>query len=145
MDEKTKVAVIGARGIGKHHAKWHHLSGAEVVAFVGTSEETCRATAKELRALFDFRGRAYWDVAAMLEQERPDVVDVCSPPDLHKTHTLMALEAGAHVLCEKPLVWDEAMSSAQMRTEVCAEELAQMQVQLAEAQSAKREGDKSIC
>lgn len=113
MDERTRVAVIGARGIGKHHAKWYHLSGAEVVAFAGTSEETCKATAETLSALFGFRGRAYWDVEAMLEQERPDVVDVCSPPDLHKVHTLMALETGAHVLCEKPLVWDEAMSPAQ--------------------------------
>ena len=40
MSDRLKVAVIGASGIGQHHARWHHLSGSQVVAFVGTSEES---------------------------------------------------------------------------------------------------------
>ena len=114
MAEKIRVAVIGARGIGKHHAKWHHLSGAEVVAFAGTSEETCRQTEEILRGLFDFSGKGYWDLDEMLRRERPDVADVCSPPVVHRAHVLKALECGAHVLCEKPLVWDEGKSAAEM-------------------------------
>lgn len=114
MAEKTRVAVIGARGIGKHHAKWHHISGAEVVAFAGTSEETCGQTEGILRGLFDFRGKGYWDLDEMFQREHPDVVDVCSPPMFHKTHVLKALEYGAHVLCEKPLVWDEGRSATEM-------------------------------
>jgi predicted dehydrogenase len=39
----------------------------------------------------------------MLAELRPDVVSVCSPAAYHKAHTLAALSAGAHVLCEKPL------------------------------------------
>jgi len=114
MTEKIRVAVIGARGIGKHHAKWHHISGAEVVAFVGTSEETCGQTEGILRGLFDFRGKGYWDMDEMLRSEHPDVVDVCSPATVHKTHVLKALEYGTHVLCEKPLVWDEEKSAEEM-------------------------------
>lgn len=38
----------------------------------------------------------------MLLAVNPDVVSVCSPNRFHYEHTLMALEAGCHVMCEKP-------------------------------------------
>ena len=106
MPDRLKVAVIGASGIGQHHARWHHLSGARVVAFVGTSEASCAKTRAQLQAYFGFDGRAYTDVAHMLAAEQPDVVDVSSPFYLHKEHAIMALESGCHVVCEKPLCWD---------------------------------------
>ena len=52
-----RAAVIGARGIGKHHAKWLHYEGCDVVAFVGTSDETVIKTGEILRDLFGFEGR----------------------------------------------------------------------------------------
>ena len=106
MPVALKVAVIGASGIGLHHARWHHLSGSDVVAFVGTSKESCEQTQGRLEADFGFSGRAYTDVAHMLATEQPDVVDVSSPFQLHREHVIMALEAGCHVVCEKPLCWD---------------------------------------
>ena len=42
------------------------------------------------------------DPQAMLLAVKPDVVSVCSPNRFHYEHTLMALEAGCHVMCEKP-------------------------------------------
>jgi predicted dehydrogenase len=39
----------------------------------------------------------------MIEETRPDVVAVCTPPVLHHEHTLLALHYGCHVFCEKPL------------------------------------------
>ena len=48
-------------------------------------------------------GHAYGDVHEMLAVERPDVVHVCTPNHLHKDQVLAAFNAGAHVLCEKPL------------------------------------------
>ena len=45
----------------------------------------------------------YTDAEEMLEKESPDVVSVCVPNCFHKQYTLMALRAGANVLCEKPL------------------------------------------
>jgi predicted dehydrogenase len=107
MPERLRVAVIGVRGIGRHHARWYDLVGCDVVAFAGTNSETCAKGEEAIKQLFDFRGRAYWDVEAMLKAERPGIVDVSSPPQLHKEHALMALDAGAHVMCEKPFVWDE--------------------------------------
>jgi len=106
MSDALKVAVIGASGIGQHHARWHHLCGSHVVAFVGTSEVSRRATEARLREYFGFEGRAYGDVRAMLDAVRPDIVDVSSPPQFHREHAMLALDAGCHVVCEKPLCWD---------------------------------------
>ncbi|NCO35566.1 MAG: hypothetical protein AUJ92_05695 [Armatimonadetes bacterium CG2_30_59_28] len=100
-----RVAVIGASGIGKQHAKWFHLEGCDVVAFTGTSTESVEKTTQVLKKLFDFTGHAYTDVAAMLKETSPDIAVVSSPPSLHLEHSLLALEAGCHLYCEKPLVW----------------------------------------
>ncbi len=101
-----KVAIIGAGGIGGHHAHWYHLSNTRLTAFAGTSEASCEKTAARLRESFGFSGKGYSNVHRMLEREQPDIVGICSPPDRHTEHTLAALEAGARVLCEKPLVLD---------------------------------------
>lgn len=106
-----RVAVVGASGIGQHHARWHHLSGSEVVAFVGTSQASCEKTALRLRDYFGFTGRFYTDLAHMLEKEKPDIVDVCSPFQHHRAHVEAALGAGCHVICEKPLCWDITKSA----------------------------------
>ena len=47
--------------------------------------------------------KVYTDWREMFERERPDVVSVCVPNVLHRELTLASFEAGAHVLCEKPL------------------------------------------
>ena len=102
-----RVAVIGAGGIGQHHARWYDLAGCEVVAFAGTSRASCERAHARLASYFGFRGRAYQDVSAMLREETPDIVAVTSPYPMHRAHALAALEAGAHVLCEKPFCWDK--------------------------------------
>ncbi|EPI5834445.1 Gfo/Idh/MocA family oxidoreductase [Escherichia coli] len=68
------------------------------------------------QALAEKYGNAsVWDdPQAMLLAVKPDVVSVCSPNRFHYEHTLMALEAGCHVMCEKP----PAMTPEQAR-EMC--------------------------
>ncbi len=104
-----RVAVIGAGGIGKHHAKWWSLTGAEVCAFAGTSDASVAKASEGLSALFPFAGRGYTSVDRMLDVERPDIVDVCSPSVCHASHVRVALAAGCHVLCEKPFVFDSSL------------------------------------
>ena len=105
----VRVAVVGARGIGKHHAKWWTIEGARVCAFAGTSPESVAKTRAALVDLFGFDGAGYTRLEEMIEKERPDIVDVCSPPAYHGGHVRTALDAGCHVLCEKPFVYDPAL------------------------------------
>lgn len=106
MKNDLTVAVIGASGIGQHHARWHHLSGSRVAAFVGSSEASCQVTQERLTQYFGFDGKGYTCVKRMLDEVQPDIVDVSSPFEWHRAHAIMALEAGCHVVCEKPLCWD---------------------------------------
>ncbi len=100
-----RVAVLGASGFGRHHAKWYTELGCEVVAFLGSSPNSIETTAKALRDAIGFRGRGYTSLDALLASERPDAVSICTPPPLHGEQALAALEAGCAVLCEKPFVW----------------------------------------
>src|SRR5215208_3362521 len=59
-------------------------------------------------AVTDAAGRLGWastetDWRRLLEREDIDLVDICTPGDTHAEIAIAALEAGKHVLCEKPL------------------------------------------
>ncbi len=117
MSQPLRAVVIGASGMGKHHAKWLHQLGCAVVAFAGTSDESVARTRRVLQDIFPFAGTGYTDVAQMLATEQPDVVAIASPDELHYEHARLALKHGAHVICEKPLVQDWDKSSEQLLAE----------------------------
>ncbi len=115
--ESPRVAVVGARGIGRHHANWWRVAGAEVCAVLGRSEDSARETAEKLRDAFGITPLPYADFGRMIEMERPHIADICSPPETHGHYIRAALEAGCNILCEKPLLFNETRSAAEMLQE----------------------------
>ena len=101
-----KVAVIGASGIGKNHARWFARHGCDVVAFAGSSPASVARTQKVLEEGFGFAGRGFDNVTKMLIASRPDIVCVSNLAQMHFDHVMLSLRAKAHVLCEKPLVYN---------------------------------------
>ena len=73
-------------------------AGGELRAVATRSASGSRQAADELGA-----GRAEIDVATLLDAEDIDVVHICTPNATHADLALRALEAGKHVICEKPL------------------------------------------
>ena len=114
MALELSAAVIGASGIGKHHAKWFHRLGCRVDAFAGTSPASVAATSENLEGMFGFKGDGYPSVEEMLEAGSYDVISVCSPEELHYDHFMRALDHGAHVMVEKPLVFDGTLEPSRM-------------------------------
>jgi predicted dehydrogenase len=99
MSAPLKVGVVGC-GIGRPHVEAYRSlpEQFEVVALCDLDEERLRGAAAAYaipRATTDFR--------ALCAMDDLDVIDICTPPHLHVAQTLHALEAGHHVICEKPL------------------------------------------
>jgi UDP-N-acetylglucosamine 3-dehydrogenase len=93
-----KTCVIGLGNMGRNHARV--LSELPSVTLVGVSDpsEKVRSSYRAPRGV-----TVYADYREMLEKERPDTVTVSVPTELHCEIACAALEAGAHVLVEKPI------------------------------------------
>jgi predicted dehydrogenase len=93
-----KVAVIGVGSMGRNHARvYSELAEAELVAVSDADAKQARSLAEKLGA------RAYTDYRELLEKEKPEAVSIAVPTVLHEEVGIAALEAGAHVLMEKPI------------------------------------------
>ncbi len=98
--EKIKAAVVGVGSISSYHIKGYLANpDVELYAF-------CDINADRLKMMGEKYGvtRLYTDEAEMLrELPEIDVVSVCTWNSAHAPCTIMALDAGKHVLCEKPM------------------------------------------
>jgi len=97
-----KVGVVGMGGIGNLHADCYRNDPlAELVAVCDVVREKADAAAKQHQV------KAYYSLGDMLSNEQLDIVDVTTGGyengSWHFEPTMEALEAGKHVLCEKPL------------------------------------------
>ena len=112
MKDTIKVAIIGCGGIanGKHMPSLKRLPDVEMVAFCDLIEERA-VKAKEEFGTAD--ARVYIDYKALLASEpEVDAVHVCTPNRSHSFITIDSLEAGKHVMCEKPMAKTSAEAKA---------------------------------
>ncbi len=100
--EKVRVGIIGCGGIanGKHMPSLRNVKEAEMVAFCDLIIERAEKAAKEYGTP---DAKVYVDYKEMLEDKTIDVVHVCTPNRAPSFITVDALEAGKHVMCEKPM------------------------------------------
>jgi len=112
-----RTVLVGTGGIADAHV-------AAVAALPGRLQlvAACDIDAARARAFCERHKLpgSYTDFAAMLQAERPDLVLIAAPPALHADMSIAAMEAGASVLCEKPLCASLAeldrISAAEART-----------------------------
>ena len=96
-ESPLKFAIIGCGRIAERHAEHIHR--------LGKLEATCDIIPEKAKALAaKYGARPYHNADEFLSKDMSaDVVAVCSPNGLHATHAIRALQAGFHVLCEKPM------------------------------------------
>ncbi len=103
MNEAKKnwrVAFVGAGKVVQwaHIPGFSRLEGVEPVALCDVNKARASAVADEMDI-----PQTFTDYEVMLAEVQPDITVVGTPNIFHKPMTIAALEAGSHVLCEKPL------------------------------------------
>lgn len=113
--KKMRIAFIGAGGIAGTHMRYlDQMDDVEIVAQADISKASMERWAEQYGI-----GASYTDYQKMLAEVKPDAVSVCTPNGAHAPATIAALNAGAHVIVEKPMAMSareaQAMISAAKR------------------------------
>ena len=97
--DRLKVAIAGAGMVTRHHIMaWNKLPQVEITAICARHLTNARKRAEEFNL-----PAAYDDVAEMLDQKKPDVLDIAAPPEVHADLTMLAADRKIDILCQKPL------------------------------------------
>src|SRR5436309_44852 len=120
---KLKAAIIGTGLISrKKHipAFWRQRSRVELVALCDMNVQAAEAIGKDFGI-----GKCYRDLGDLLAEQKPDLIDICTPPRTHAKLAIEAIRQGCHVLIEKPMAMtvsecDEIVNAArEHRVKVC--------------------------
>ncbi len=99
MADKLKVGVVGVGGIARTHMPgWRASNHADLVAGSDISEEALQSWGAEHGV-----EKLSTDPQELFNDPEIDIIDVCTPNNYHAPLSIAALEAGKHVICEKPL------------------------------------------
>jgi len=93
-----KTAVIGAGSMGANHARiYAGMNAAKLVATADLDKDRCASIAEK------YNVSTYTDYRELLEREKPDLVSIVVPTASHMAVAMDCLQAGVHVLIEKPI------------------------------------------
>jgi|SRR5688572_12336733 len=97
MSKELNFAIIGCGKIAPRHA--------ENIARIGNLVAVCDIISDKADQLaLQYNTRVYTALEELLKNEPGiDIVTICTPNGLHAEHSIHSLEAGKHVLCEKPM------------------------------------------
>lgn len=103
-----RVAVAGSGYFAQfHYDGWRRLDGVDLVACASLDGPSLAATAERFGV-----PRTFDDVGRMLDEVRPDLLDIAAPPAAHAGLLDAAAARGIHVICQKPLGGDLATAGA---------------------------------
>ncbi len=107
---RLRVGVIGL-GVGRTHLRaYGGLPDVEITAVADVSEEARERAQQEFGV-----PSAFADYRDLLSRPDVDAVSICTPDRLHAEQALAALDAGKHVLCEKPMTTSVEDAAAVVR------------------------------
>jgi predicted dehydrogenase len=95
-----KGGIVGCGVITQaaHMSAWRHTKGVSIVSVCDQKIDAAKETARRWGI-----SKVYDDLSKMLQSEKLDFVDICTPPATHHKLSIKAMEAGLHVLVEKPM------------------------------------------
>lgn len=120
-----RVGIVGIGFMGMiHYLACKKVKAAEVMAIASRSKRKREGDWRGIRGNFGPEGQIvdlggisrYESLGQLLSDDAIDLVDICLPPSLHADAAEMALRAGKHVLCEKPIAVSQADADRMVRT-----------------------------
>jgi predicted dehydrogenase len=109
--KKLQAAVIGLGFVGRAHLEALRRQGIVVPGILGSSPERTQQACRDLRV-----EHAYASLDELVRDAAIEAVHICTPNHLHLEQATALLQAGKHVLCEKPLAMDARESAALTQT-----------------------------
>ncbi len=119
MSERLRVAVVGL-GVG-----FSHVAAYRRLPELYELEAVCDPVAAKVELATRHLGvkHGFASFEALLEHDALDIVNVCTPPDLHVPMVRAVLESGRHAVCEKPLAGSlaevDALAEVERRSRGC--------------------------
>ena len=106
MSETIGIGLVGSSFMGRTHSQaWRNVAAffdlptrPVMVALAGRDPQRTAAAAAAMGW-----AEAHTDWRVLLDRDDIDIIDICTPGDSHAEIAVAALEAGKHVICEKPL------------------------------------------
>jgi D-apiose dehydrogenase len=97
--KRLKGAAMGAGYFSRfQYEAWTRIPEVEMAAIYNRTEAKARTTMEQYGI-----SRYYSDWREMIDRERPDFVDIITPPETHEEMCAYAAERGVHIICQKPL------------------------------------------
>lgn len=111
---KLKGIIVGAGYFSRfHHDAWSRIDGVEIVANCDRDVGKARAYADEFQIP---RSVAADELQTLIADQKPDFVDIVTPPATHFDLCRAAIEANCAIICQKPLApdWDQTLELAKL-------------------------------
>jgi predicted dehydrogenase len=108
---KVRMAILGCGGMsGEHARRYKRNEDVEIVALCDVSEDVVQGYVDRNLSDYEPKPQIFTDAAQMYAEAKPDAVTIVTPHTLHFQHGTQALEAGCHVLMEKPMVTESGQA-----------------------------------
>jgi predicted dehydrogenase len=98
MRDKTRVGIVGTGWGELQFEAFRHVRGVQVAALCDSDRARLETVARKEKIDLTFA-----EYGEMLTSGAIDLVSIATPPELHETMVRAAIDAGKHILCEKPL------------------------------------------
>ena len=108
---KVRMSILGCGGMaGGHAQRFAAHPDVEVVALCDVSEEIVNAFMERNLKDYEPKPQVFTDPAQMYAVAKPDAVTIVTPHTMHFDHAVQALDAGCHILMEKPMVTESGQA-----------------------------------
>ena len=118
MNKNLQIAILGASGIGKFHARNFNNLGQNVCAILGSSATSSIETSNILHKEYGIEAEPFYELSSLLKKSKLDAISICTPTPLHHSQLIEILDNNIPIFCEKPLFWDTNLSLQQFQKQL---------------------------